>query len=63
MKMDKLKGVQYVGPLSGHSEPCLKSSGHMTQELLKFYILKNVKSCEMKMDKLKVVLCVSMPSG
>ena len=39
MKMGKLKGVQCVGPLSVHSELCLKS-GHMTKELLKF---KNVK--------------------
>ena len=28
MKMDNLMGVQCVGPLSGHSEPCLKSVGH-----------------------------------
>jgi hypothetical protein len=39
MKMDKLKGVQSVDPLSGHSEPCLSTVGHMTKELLKF---KNV---------------------
>ena len=44
MKTDKLKGVQCLGPLSGHSEPCLKSECHMTKELLKFYILKN--SCK-----------------
>jgi hypothetical protein len=44
MKMDKLKGVQCVGPLSVHSEPCLKSVGHMTKELLTFLIWKN--SCK-----------------
>ena len=36
MKMNKLKGVQCVGPLSGHSETCLKSVGHTAKELLKF---------------------------
>uniref|UniRef100_A0A4W5Q9N7 Uncharacterized protein n=1 Tax=Hucho hucho TaxID=62062 RepID=A0A4W5Q9N7_9TELE len=34
--MDILKGVQCVGPLTVHSEPCLKSVGYMTKELLKF---------------------------
>ena len=33
------KSVQYRRVVSGHSEPCLKSVGHMTNELLKF---KNV---------------------
>ena len=45
MKMDKLKGVQRVGPLSGHSEPCLKSIGHMTKELLKFECKKKFVLC------------------
>ena len=36
MKMDKLKGVQYVGSLSVHSAPCLKPVGHVTNEQLKF---------------------------
>ena len=36
MKMDKLKGVQYRRVVSGHSEPCLRSVGHMTKELLNF---------------------------
>ena len=36
MKMNKLKGVQCVGPLTVHSEPCLSQVGHMTKELLKF---------------------------
>jgi hypothetical protein len=46
--MDKLKGVQCVGPLSGHSEPCLKSLGHMTKELLKFKFFKD--SCKIMWD-------------
>jgi hypothetical protein len=41
MEMDKLKGVQSVGPLNVDSEPCLKSVGHMTQELLILESLKN----------------------
>ena len=49
MKMDKLKGVQCVGPLSVHSQPCLKSLGHVTKELLKCYILKNV--CKNVLDE------------
>ena len=36
MKMVKLKGVQYKRVVIGHSEPLLKSLGHMTNELLKF---------------------------
>jgi hypothetical protein len=44
MKMDKLKGVQYRRAVSGHYEPCLKSVGHMTKELLKFkYCNKSFK--------------------
>ena len=39
MKMYKLKDVQYRRVVSGHSEPSLKSVGHITKELLKF---KNV---------------------
>ena len=63
--MDKLKGVQYRRVVSGHSEPCLKSVGHMTKELLK---LKNVhKSFKIVRgvngQKKKCVQCVSMPSG
>jgi hypothetical protein len=40
--MDKLKGVQYRRVVSGHSEPCLKSVGHMTKELLIFKYKKFV---------------------
>jgi hypothetical protein len=40
MKMDKLKDVHCVGPLSVHSQRCLESVGHMTKELLKFERLK-----------------------
>ena len=40
--MDKLKGLQCVGPLSGHSQRCLKSVGHMTKELLKCVCKKSL---------------------
>ena len=36
MEINKLNVVQYRRVVSGHSEPCLKSLGHMTKELLKF---------------------------
>ena len=32
---DKLKGVQCVGPLSVHSEPCLRSGAIEAIEILK----------------------------
>ena len=39
----------YEGIVSGHSEPFLRSLGHMTMELLKFYIWKN--SCKNVWDE------------
>ena len=61
MKMDKLKGMKCVSPRSGHSEPCLKSVGHMTK-------LKNVNKLfkivrDVNRPKEKCVQCMSMPSG
>ena len=49
MKVDKHQSVRYEGIVNGHSEPCLKSLGHMTKELLKFYILKNL--CKILLDE------------
>ena len=47
MKLDKLEGVQYKRIVSGHSESCLRSVGHMTKELLKLVSWKNIEnSCK-----------------
>ena len=60
--MDKLKGVQYRRVVSGHSEPSLKSVGHMTYWRFTFGKIHG-KMCEMKMDKLQGVQYRKVVSG
>jgi hypothetical protein len=43
--MDKLKGVQCVGQLSAHSEPCSKSVRHMECPQCKVFYIGRTKRC------------------